>query len=370
MPIIKLMIENLKDLKPVVFMNGDESARDCATMVREIVFADFPFIDADVGVEARLASDDKCIEEAAEKVIQYQGGIKISTASNHADIKAKGWKSANIRLRPLVGCVGMFRITFGDGRYVKPVGVARFGSGDFYAEKSCEIRKIAGADGVERDTAVIEQHICVEDMYPFAEICAKRHKALGLQLIYSSKWTISRGEQLLPEVCKEVWAKAGLVQGAKRGEGDFYGEITDIAAALIPGNITTGDGTAAISGFNGGWLGVTGNANGDTFGDILDFQHGGKGMGSEVACRGGFSYQESPGGTAPGRYGSNYRGNKFFIPMDTLNSFTSAIVDANPQVKTYCDAVMAAAWKYMEETPKEDRDTREMLELVAKQAAL
>lgn len=354
-------------LKPVVFMNGDESARDCATMVKEIIFADFPFIEKDVGVEARIASDDKCIEAAAKAVIEYEGGIKISTASNHPDIKAKGWKSANIRLRPLAGCVGMFRITFGDGKYNNPVGVARFGSGDFYAEQSCDIQKIAGVDGVERDTAVIVQHLCVEDIYPFAEICVKRHKALGLQLIYSSKWTISKGEQLLPEICKEVWKKAGLTEGEKRGEGDFYGEITDMAAAFIPGNITTGDGTAPISGFNGGWLGVTGNANGDTFGDILDFQHGGKGMGSEVACRGGFSYQESPGGTAPGRYGSDYKGDKFFIPMDTLNSFTSAITDANPQAKTYCDAVMAKGWEYIENTPKEERATREMLEWIAKE---
>lgn len=357
-----------KNRKPVVFMNGDESARDCAIMVRDIIFGDFPFIDADTGVEARLKSNDRCIEEAAEATIEHGGGIKISTASNHEKIKAKGWKSANIRLRPLVGTVGMFRITFGPGRYKKPVGIARFGSGDFYNEQSCKIKKIAGADGVKRDTAVIVQHLCVEDLYPFAKICAKIAKERGFQLIYSSKWTISEGERLLSEVCKKVWTEAGLTEGKWRGDGDFYGEITDMAAAYIPGNIKVGDGKIPISGFNGGWLGVTGNANGDTFGDILDFQHDGKCMGSEVACRAGFSYQESPGGTAPGRYGSNYKGDKFFIPMDTLNSFTSAVSDANPSDKPYCDKVMSKAWEYLANTDEAERSTREMLEWVAKEA--
>lgn len=357
-----------KNRKPVPFLNGDESARDCATMVEKIVFEGFPFIDCDTGVEARLRSNDECIEEAAAAVIKYGGGVKISTASNHESIKAKGWKSANIRLRPLVGCIGMLRITFGPGEYEKPVGIARFGSGDFYNEQSCDIEKIVGADGVARDTAVIVQHLCVEDLYPFAEICAKIAKDRGFQLIYSSKWTISQGEQLLPNVCKEVWKKAGLTEGKWRGDGDFYGEITDMAAAYIPGNITVGDGKAPISGFNGGWLGVTGNANGDTFGDILDFQHEGKCMGSEVACRAGFSYQESPGGTAPGRYGSDYKGNKFFIPMDTLNSFTNAVAGANPEDKPYCDAVMVKAWEYLAKTDESERGTREMLEWVAKEA--
>lgn len=341
-------------LKPFAFCNGDESTRRGADMVRTIVFGDYPSIDADTGVEARLATNDECIREAAKAIRECGSGVKISTASNDPRIKEKGWKSANILLRPLCGAIGMYRMTMAPGGYKKPVAVFRYGSGDFYSEKSCTIEMIDG-----QETAVITQHMNVGDLTRFAEIAADKAKTFGLKMVLSSKWTISEGEKLIIDRVKPVLLKRGLVEGETRGEGDFWMEITDVAAARLPLN---------VGGDEGGWMIITGNANGDTMADIADFQHGNNAMGSEVICRDGFSYHELPGGTAPGRQFSDFKGDKFFSPVGTLVSFCGAIADLNPGERPYCDAVMAATVEYMNNTPKAERCTQTMLETVAKEA--
>ena len=75
----------MDDLKPYAFCNGDESARRAADMVKEIVFSQFPSIDADTGVEARIASNDACIQQAAEAIRSCGSGVKISTASKFSN---------------------------------------------------------------------------------------------------------------------------------------------------------------------------------------------------------------------------------------------------------------------------------------------
>lgn len=343
-----------QNLKPFAFCNGDDSTRRGATMVREIVFGDFPSIDADTGVDARIETNDACIQAAADAIRQCGSGVKISTASNDPRIKERGWKSANILLRPLCGALGMFRMTMAPGGYKSPVAVFRYGSGDFYSEKSCEIKTINGME-----TAVITQEMVVGDMTRFAELAADKAEKYGMKMVLSSKWTISEGEKLIIDRVRPVWLERGLVEGETRGKGDFWLEITDFAAARIPLN---------VGGDEGGWMIVTGNANGDTMADIADFQHGNNAMGSEVICRDGFSYHELPGGTAPGRKDSDFKGDKFFSPVGTLVSFCGAISDINPQAKLYCDAVMAATVAYLDNTPQAERCTQTMLEFIAKEA--
>lgn len=345
----------MTELKPYAFCNGDDSTRRGALMVRDIVFSDFPYVEADTGVEARLESNDECIEAAAKAIRECGSGVKISTASNDPRIKEKGWKSANIRLRPLCGAFGMYRMTMAPGGYKAPVAVFRYGSGDFYSEKSCEIQTI---DGLE--TAVIRQEMVVQDMETFAEMAIKKAKQNDLKMVLSSKWTISEGERLIIDRVRPVLLKHGLKEGETRGQGDFWLEITDYAAARIPLN---------VGGDEGGWLIITGNANGDTMADIADFQHGNNAMGSEVVCRDGFSYHELPGGTAPGRKDSDFKGDKFFSPVGTLVAFCGAITDLNPSAKPYCDAVMAATVEYMNKTAQPERCTQTMLEYVASEAS-
>jgi isocitrate dehydrogenase len=347
--------------KPVVFMNGDDSTRRGALMVKDILYSDFNFIDADTGVNARISSDDQCIAEAARLLAEHGAGIKISTASNDPRIVAKGWKSANIILRPLAGVVGMYRMTHGNGAYKKPVSVMRFGSGDFYAEQSCEPTVLDG-----HDTRIITQHLNVADLHPFAVAAAKRAKQFNMQMVISSKWTISEGETYLPNICEEEFSKAGLQAGEWRGQGDYYREIADMCAAYIPVNVTPAA-DCAMSYDNGGWMVVCGNANGDTFADIADLQHGNNKMGSECICRNGSSYYELPGGTAPGRKDSDFKGNKFFSPMATLIAFAGAITTANPEAKSYCDAIFAKAEEYMDNTEQENRCTQTMLDWIAKE---
>lgn len=340
--------------KPYAFCNGDDSTRRGALMVRDIVFPDFPYVEADTGVEARLATNDECIAEAARAIRECGSGVKISTASNDPRIKEKGWKSANIVLRPLCGAMGMYRMTMAPGGYKSPVAVFRYGSGDFYSEKECRIETI---DGLK--TAVIRQEMVIEDMRAFAEMAAKKAREHNLKMVLSSKWTISEGEKLIIDGVRPVLLEQGFEEGQNRGEGDFWLEITDYAAARIPLN---------VGGDEGGWMIITGNANGDTMADIADFQHGNNAMGSEVVCRDGFSYHELPGGTAPGRKDSDFKGEKFFSPVGTLVAFCGAIGDLNPSARPYCDAVMAATIEYMKSTPDLERCTQTMLEFVAEQA--
>lgn len=350
------------DLKQVVFMNGDDSTRRGASMVADILFRDFPFVLCDTGVESRIATNDECITEAAKQLAKFRAGIKISTASDDPRIKERGWKSANIKLRPLARVVGMYRQTMAPGKYQRPVAVMRFGSGDFYTEKSCEPTQTN--DGLA--ACRITQEFITAYLPPFAEAAADRAKTNGLQMVVSSKWTISNGEKLLPDACDQIFLARGLKKGEGRGQGDYYREIADMCAAYIPTNVGPQGTECAMSGDRGGWMIVTGNANGDTFADIADLQHGGNSMGSECITFDGYSYFELPGGTAPGRKDSNFKGVKFFSPMGTLVSFCGAIVSVNPHLRAFTDAIMSSAVEYMENTPERDRCTQTMLEGIRK----
>lgn len=341
-------------LKPIAFCNGDDSARRAATMAREIVFSDFPMVEVDTGVEARITTNDKCIQAAAEAIAECGSGVKISTASDDHQIKSKGWKSANIQLRKMLGAVGLFRATLAPGRFKKPVAVFRYGSGDFYNEISCDIKN---ENGLEK--ALITQEMIVSDLFKFAELAAKKAKMNDMKMILSSKWTISEGEKLITDKVKLVWDKMGLTMGEKRNQGDYWMELTDICAARIPIN---------VGGDEGGWLIVTGNANGDTMSDIADFQHGNNAMGSEVICREGFSYHELPGGTAPGRKNSDFTGPNFFSPIGTLGAFCGAISDINPEAKSYTDKVMKYAIHYLETVQEDKRSTEELFRYIIKKA--
>lgn len=349
--------------KPVVFMNGDDSTRRGATMVKNIVFGNFQYADADTGVDARIATNDECIQTAAELLALHRAGIKISTASNDPRIKEKGWKSANIKLRPLARVIGMYRQTMAPGAYKRPVAVMRLGTGDFYSETGCE-----PFEKDELPAHRITQEFFTAYLDPYARAAAERAKRHGLQMVLSSKWTISKGESLLPDACERVWREMGLTGSEIRGQGDWYREIADMAGAYIPTNVSPPDKTCAMANDNGGWMIVCGNANGDTFADIADLQHGGNSMGSECISYDGYSYFELPGGTAPGRKDSDFKGAKFFSPLGTLVSFCGAITSVNPDAQLYADLVMAKAADYMKSTPEADRCTQTMLEWVASQA--
>ena len=95
----------MSQLKPYAFCNGDESARRAATMTKDIVFNDFPSVDVDTGVDARIETNDECIKKAAEAIRDCGSGVKISTASDHANIKAKGWKFGEAK--PLTRFLGI-----------------------------------------------------------------------------------------------------------------------------------------------------------------------------------------------------------------------------------------------------------------------
>ncbi len=349
----------------IVYMGGDDTAGLVADLVLEKLFSQFDFVHCPMNVDARMSTNDGCIQTAVEALKEYGSGVKISTASNDQQIVEAGLKSANIALRDEIGCVGMFRLTFGPGKYKKPIAILRCGTGDFYDEKSCEIEEKDG-----HEIAVITQHMNLDYVRKFAQIALDRAREHGFQIILSTKWTISPGEKLIYDICNKIFAENGLTKG-KRGEGAYYTELTDIAGANIPINIELPDMNSPMSVNNGGWLLVTGNAAGDTASDIADLQHDGNSMGSEVICNDGFSYFELPGGTAPDKNNTDLKGKgNFFSPVGIIVSFYGAITQVNPDAKEYCDSVLHCALQYMNETPEANRCTNTMIDWIANQVSV
>lgn len=353
-------------LNPIGFANGDGGTGRGATMVRETIFANFPTIDVPVTVGARLQTNDQCIRDAVNAFLRCGAGFKNSTASNDPRIIEAGMKSANILMRPLAGAYALLRLLQGPGRYPNMCGTLRYAHGNFYDEQSCNIKIIDG-----KKTAVIVQHMDIDDLVPFAQLAIRIQKEFGWHLILSSKSTIADSEKLFRTTTENVWKEAGLIAGeAKDSEGNiwtgnFHHELTDIALANLP--IISADGSECAK---GGFLHVADNANGDTSSDLIDLQHGNRVMGSTVYCMQHgkiFTYEELPGGTADGKTTGTLKGKKFLSPVGIIFAMASAFETVNPEHKVFFDQVRINTLDYISNTPKEERDTEVMVSKIAEQ---
>lgn len=354
----------MSNLKPIGFANGDGGTGRGATMVRETIFKDFPTIDVLVTVQTRLGTNDQCIHDAVDAFLKCGAGFKNSTASNDPRITEAGMKSANILMRPLAGAYALLRLLQGPGRYPNMCGTLRYAHGGFYDEQSCFVDTIKGVR-----TAIISQHMNLDDLKPFAELAARIQKQHDLHLILSSKKTIAESELLFFKEITNTWKELGLVAGKKKDEngniwtGHYHHELTDIALADLP--IVTADGSECS---NGRFLHVADNPNGDTSSDIIDLQHGNHAMGSTVYCMQNgkiFTYEELPGGTADGKTTGPLKGNKFLSPVGIILGMCSAFEQVNPNHKMFFTAVKNEMWNYLNNTAKEDRDTEVMIPLIA-----
>ena len=335
---------------PLPFFNGDGGTGKIAPIILEKIFKDFPTINIPLTVDKRINTTDACIYKAAELILKVGTGFKNSTASADPRIKAAGMKSANIIMRPLLGCYAIVRIIFEAIDYDKICGTIRYGHGGFYDEQSCDIHMI---DGVE--TAVIVTHLNLEDLKPYAELALKLSKELGLDLILSSKYTIAESEALFKERVEIVWADDKQIQG-------WSHKLTDMAIAGLPIK------TALGGSKRGNFLHAADNPNGDISGDSIDHQNGGFVMGSDVYCihKGkNFTYFELPGGTADGYLDGTLQGRNFLNPNSLIIGLCSAFEVLNPKDKEFFDAVKLAASSYIKEVPKADHHTIEMIDYVA-----
>ena len=325
----------MSELNPIVFINGDETTRIVATKVREGIFKDFPTVDVDLGAKSRLESKDAVIKQAADALKEIGAGVKISTASNDAGIKAAGLKSANIELRPAAGAYVTLRMTQAAVTYQKPVAVLRYLKGGFYDECAFDV----DANGVDFSR--------VEDT---ANLAVKIAKEKGMTLAASSKWTIAPSEKEFMDRIKNVWDAAGV---------EYATELTDIAIANLPHRL------------EGGWLHVFDNPNGDTASDVADICHGGHVMGSALYCKDGdneFVYEELPGGTAPDKVDTDLKGPNFFNPLSTIFAFAAMFEEKNPAQKAWFDSMRQATLDYLNETPAEQKGTDDMISYIAGKA--
>jgi hypothetical protein len=338
-----------KNLQPIAVANGDGGTGRVAPMILESVFSPFPFVDVPLTVAERIKTNDACIEDAVRAFLQCGAGFKNSTASDHPDIKRLGMKSANIVMRPMTGAFAMLRLLQGPGRYVKACGTLRYAHGSFYDEVSCTEEMIDG-----RRTAVITQHLDLQDLQPFAMLAMEIAQQHGLDLLLSSKSTIATSELWFRRMIEEVWKGQGLTWTHK---------LTDIAIAELPVQ------TALGGSGKGGFLHVADNANGDTSSDVIDHQHGNFVMGSTVFCLSQdgrrFSYEELPGGTAHRMEFGPLIGDTFLNPTAIMFALTNAFQQVNPDQNLFFEQVRYLTIQYLNETPKQDRDTEEMIKFVA-----
>jgi hypothetical protein len=332
-------------------------------MVLDQIFGKFPAIKVPVTVEARLDTNDGCIAQAMDAFVQCGAGFKNSTASNDKRMQEKGWKSANIVMRPLANAHAMVRLLQAKGRYDDLCGVIRLGTGGFYEEISCAVVETSNGPmlRVTEDTDVVK-------LGRYAELAADVAKARGWHLILASKRTISRSEQFFHDTVAGVFKRRGLVEGEERTwTGDWHAELSDMALARL--SIVNGDGRSINA--RGKFLLVADNEVGDTASDIVDLQAGGHAMSSTIyGWRNDkpFSYEELPGGTADGKTTGPLKGDRFLSPVGIILGLASAFESVNPDQGAFFEAVRRETLTYMSNTPAAERDTERMIARIAMMA--
>ncbi len=329
----------LDQLKPIVFVNGDQTAGEVAALVASRIFTQFPIINMPCTAEERLRTNDACITEIAAALKKYGAGVKISTGTDDARISNAGLGSANIKLREQMGVVGILRLIEAPRGYEKPCAIFRYGSGGFYDERTCAV---VTEDGVEY--AMVTSRINITNLAEFARMAMKIARAYKLEVHVSSKWTIAPSERIFADRITSVFDAAAF---------PYRKDLTDVALAKVA--------TDRI----GGWLWLFDNPNGDSASDVVDWTDGTRSMSSTLMCRGGVQYEEMPGGTAPDKFGTDLKGKNFFNPIGIIGCFTRAILAVNPDQKAWVERMQKCAEEYLAGTAPEALSTHDMIEQIA-----
>jgi isocitrate dehydrogenase len=329
----------MTQLKPFAFINGDQTAGNVARMVARTVFRDYPMIAVDCSVCSRVFSNDACITDATKTLRKCGAGVKISTATDDANILKHGLGSANIHMRAQMGVVGILRLIEHPQGYEKPCAIFRYGSGGFYHEQTCEVVAEGGTE-----FAVVTSKINLSNLKLFAQYAIKISREYGLKIHVSSKWTISHSERLFVDrICAVLDVE----------DVDYYRDLTDVGLAKVA--------TDRV----GGWLWLFDNPNGDSASDIVDWTDGSRSMTSTLYCERGIKYEEMPGGTAPDKEGTNLRGENFFNPVGIIGCFTRAILAVNPHLSLEMGNIHQKVDEYLEDTPAANWSTVALIEAVA-----
>ena len=340
------MEENM-GLQPFVFACGDESPAVISQIVVDDIFGQCPRVDVPLNVPHRVETNDACIAEFAKQLSMFGAGAKMSTATDHPDIKRLGLSSANIKLRKMAGVVGMIRMTHHPLNYDKPVIVLRYASGDYYNETGVELVEENGVEFMDVTTRTN-----LSDLTPFAEMGIKLAREHGFRLRASSKYTVSESERIFMDHITDVFHEHGLVEWTKDAPGDYRKILTDLGLARIANEM------------DGGWCWLLGNANGDTGSDIAEIRDGSRSMGSTLFCRDGAFYEELPGGTAPDFLGcENWvkPDGTPFNPTGIILSIAAAVERANPDHAQWIDSIRAATATYITKTAPSDIRALEMI---------
>ena len=329
------------------FVNAEGGTGRVAPLVRDIIFPDFPTVDVLMDVETRIATKDACVEKAVEIFLTCGSGFKNSTASDTEILKENGMSSANKKFRTDLGAYAIERIIDGPGRYKIKCGVLRYMHGDIYDEVFVS-KKVS--DG--QNSLLVIQSMNTDDLIPFAKLAKEISDRDSLDLILATKSSICESENLFRKTIEEVW----FTENAK-----WQHKLTDTGLSELP--VISSGGTN-----EGGFLFVTGNANGDSAASIVDHQHGNYVMTSALHClhnKKKYIFEELSGGTADIFTDGPLSGDTFLNPFGIILGFAKAFKRVNPSYSDFFDAVKAESISYIEKTPLKERDTLEMIHMVS-----
>lgn len=333
----------MANINPIAYIIGDDTVAKVGKMIRNHL--NIPCTLIDLSVENRLSTEDGCIEEAVDAIKLCGTGFKESTASDDVRIKAKKMKSANILLRPAMGGYGMARILLNPKTYQKPCGVFRYGHGGIYDVKSHKIENYPQEHALAGEEYIVEQiETNLSGLILAADKAAEIAQEYGFKLFIASKWTIAPFEKIFMDRVTSYWSEKQI---------SYEKRLTDTMMANLPPN-TMGDGEFLVFFLN---------EAGDSGSDVIDVQDGSRSMTSTVYCRGGFCYEELPGGTAPTLLNTDLCGENFFNPYGSINGMVSSVITVNPAAKVWGADVSSKAKKYLAETPNE-RSTEKMISVL------
>ena len=349
--------------KPIAYIVGDDTVARVGELLRDHL--NFPCTLIDLSVENRAHTQDACIQEAVTAIRSCGAGFKESTASDRS--KDYGQASANIVLRPATGAYAMERILTLPNKYANVCGVMRYGHGGiydvlnndpFFPEHNIVRGVYPQGHPLEGEGYIIEPVITnLSGLDLIAVKAAEVARLYGLKLFVSSKWTICESEKEFMTRISRKWTEMGIEFLDDKNVSEhtpaatFERKLTDIMEAEM---------TLAYMG-EGGFLAVMPNAPGDSGSDIVDLQDGSRSMSSKVHCRGNFSYEELPGGTAPDKMQTDLTGADFFNPYGMISGIAETVTTVNPTLQDWATAVRRSAAAYLAETPKGDRSTESMI---------
>ena len=315
---------------PITLIHGDDEGEVLLTRTLEALgnFFDCTFVDFDLSLSNRLATEDAVTREAAAHMRANKVGLKAPTTTQGADVRGPRLKSPNITLRAGLGGVAIVResnlipgVVPPNCNLRGPITVIRKATEGIY-----EAMEWRSEDG----TMVYRQeHMSLDKMEALARFAVDYALENQTVLWSATKHTISRiFEGTLQKVLDDTAGAAAVTRGLK-----YQPMLIDAAYQALmrpPERLTL----------------VCDNFNGDCLGDLVPAMYGSvAGCGSILVGEDGARMFDPPHGTAPMLVGQDKAN-----PLATIIAATGAFayaarLDSNGPAVALAERFKAAAFE-------------------------